>query len=240
MHLGNTTPRIVRDDDLGGFPAGRMLDVMRALTAVLSLPQAEAERADALIVPSGQGEVWRITHAIRLWETRPSLRLLLIANGNPAETTYDELSLAYLRGLGLRRLDGVHVQAEPAPNTALQAGWIAAQVSDLRIRSFGLVVSPYHLLRAYLTALKALDRHGLRVPIWPAPVAISPDTRVPETGATAYDLLPGEIHRILTYADRGWISTPTELRTYLGWLWAAPMNDAALAEKSAYFWPNSQ
>ncbi|GAB7036289.1 hypothetical protein JCM9533A_01360 [Catenuloplanes niger JCM 9533] len=222
MHLGNTTtPRIVRDDDLGDVPAGRMLDVMRAMTAVLSLPQAAAERADALIVPSGQGEEWRITHAIRLWETRPELRLLLIANGNPAETTYDELSPGYLRGLGLRRWDGVHVQAEPAPNTALQAGWIADRVAELGISGFGLCVSPYHLLRAYLTVLKALDRRGLRVPVWPVPVAVSPDARVPETGATAYELLPGEIQRILTYADRGWLATPAELRAYLGWLWSS-------------------
>nr|WP_307248573.1 ElyC/SanA/YdcF family protein [Catenuloplanes indicus] len=198
-----------------------MLDVMRALTAVLSLPQAEAERADALIVPSGQGEEWRITHAIRLWETRPDLRLLLVANGNPAETTYDPLSLDYLRGLGLRRTAGVHVQAEPAPNTALQAGWIAAQVAELHVRSFGLVVSPYHLLRAYLTVLKALDRRGLRVPIWPVPVAVSPDSPVPETGATAYELLPGEVHRIITYTARGWLASPAELRTYLGWLWSS-------------------
>lgn len=219
MQLGMTTPRIVRDDDLDHVSAGRMLDVMRAMTAVLSLPQAAAERADALIVPSGQGEEWRITHAIRLWEANQDLRLLLIANGNPSETTYDELDLGYLRGLGLRREDGVHVQAEPAPNTALQAGWIAGRVRALGISSFGLVVSPYHLLRAYLTVLKALDREALRVPMWPVPVAVSPDTRVPETGATADDLLPGEVTRMISYMDRGWLATTGELRTYLRWLW---------------------
>ncbi|MFI5841163.1 YdcF family protein [Catenuloplanes sp. NPDC051500] len=220
MQLGSTTPRIVRDDDLDGIPAARILDVMRAMTAVLSLPQSAADSADALIVPSGQGEEWRITHAIRLWEANPRLRLLLIANGNPAEVTYDALTLDYLRGLGLRRMDGVHVQAEPAPNTALQALWIADRVQALRIASFGLVVSPYHLLRAYLTVLKALDRAGARVPMWPVPVAVSPETRVPETGATAYDLLPGEVSRIISYMDRGWIASTGELQSYICWLWA--------------------
>jgi hypothetical protein len=220
VQLGSTTPRLVSDDDLDRFPATRMLDVIRATTAVLSLPRSAADSADALIVPSGQGEEWRITHAIRLWEANPRLRLLLIANGNPAEVTYDELTLPYLRGLGLRRTDGVHVQAEPAPNTALQAAWIAERVDALRIDGFGLVVSPYHLVRAYLTVLKALDRAGLRVPMWPVPVAVSPEVRVPETGATAYDLLPGEVTRILTYMDRGWIASTGELRSYICWLWS--------------------
>ncbi|WP_310376380.1 YdcF family protein [Catenuloplanes atrovinosus] len=197
-----------------------MLDVMRAMTGVLSLPQAAAERADALVVPSGQGEEWRLTHAIRLWERHPGPRLLLVANGNPAEATYDELSLDHLRGLGLCRLEGVHVQAEPAPNTALQAEWIADRVAALGIRSLALVVSPYHLVRAYLTVLKALDRAALRVPMWPVPVAVAPDTPVPETGADAYRLLPGEVARIITYADRGWLATTGELRAYLRWLWA--------------------
>lgn len=220
MQLGSTTPRLVSDDDLDRFPAARMLDVIRATTAVLSLPQSAVDSADALIVPSGQGEEWRITHAIRLWEANPRLRLLLIANGNPAEVTYDELTLDYLRGLGLRRTAGVHVQTEPAPNTALQAAWIAERVHALRIDGFGLVVSPYHLVRAYLTVLKALDRAGLRVPMWPVPVAVSPEVRVPETGANAYDLLPGEVTRILTYMDRGWIASTGELRSYVRWLWS--------------------
>ncbi|WP_033344116.1 YdcF family protein [Catenuloplanes japonicus] len=220
MQLGSTTPRIVHDRELDGIPVARMLDVMRATTAVLSLPQAAADTADALIVPSGQGEEWRITHAIRLWEANPRLRLLLIANGNPAETTYDALTPDYLHGLGLRRTAGVHVQADPAPNTALQAAWIADRVAALGITSFGLVVSPYHLVRAYLTVLKALGRAGLCVPMWPVPVAISPDARVPETGATAYDLLPGEVARMVTYMDRGWIATTGELRDYVCRLWS--------------------
>lgn len=30
---------------------------------------------------------------------------------------------------------------------------------------------------------------------------------------------PGEVQRILTYQDRGWVATPAELRQYLRWLW---------------------
>ncbi|MGW0150842.1 hypothetical protein ACWDVU_35285 [Streptomyces sp. NPDC003333] len=143
-----------------------------------------------------------------------------MANGNPAEKTYTEITLGRLRSLGLRRVEGVHVQAEPAPNTGRQAAWVADQVQARGIASLALTVSPYHLARVYLTVLKTFTRRGMRLPIIPLPVAVSPDTPVPETGATAYDLVPGEAKRILAYAEEGWVATPAELREYLRWLWS--------------------
>lgn len=219
MSPNRATPRIMRKEDLAGFTTGQLLDVMKALTAILTLPQSAACHVDALVVASGQGEEWRFTHAIRSWESNPALRHLLVANGNPAEETYVAITLDYLGSLGLRRLDGVCLQAEPAPNTGLQAAWIADRVKDRGITSVALTVSPYHLPRAYLTVLKAFNARGIRLPIIPVPVAVSPDTPVPETGATAYDLVPGEVNRILTYMDRGWVATPDELQQYLQWLW---------------------
>lgn len=211
--------RVVRDEELVGFTAGQFLEVMKALTVILTLPQSAADRVDALVVATGQGEEWRLTHAIRSWEANPRLRYLLVANGNPAEETYVRITLDYLRSLGLRRIEGVHLQAEPAPNTGIQAAWIVTQVRARGITSLALTVSPYHLARAYLTVVKALTGSGIRLPVIPLPVAVPPDTPVPETGATAYDLVPGEIKRILNYMDRGWVATPEEVQQYLRWLW---------------------
>ncbi|MEU4477089.1 hypothetical protein AB0F68_03325 [Micromonospora sp. NPDC023966] len=193
---------------------------MKALTVILTLPQSAADHVDALVVATGQGEEWRLTHAIRSWEANPQLRHLFVANGNPAEATYVEVTLDYLRSLGLRRVEGVHLQAEPAPNTGRQADWIVSQVQARGITSLALTVSPYHLARVYLTVLKALGRSGLRLPVIPLPVAVSPGTPVPETGATAYDLVPGEVKRILDYMREGWVATPAELQEYLEWLWS--------------------
>ncbi|MCW3816610.1 hypothetical protein ONA91_19375 [Micromonospora sp. DR5-3] len=193
---------------------------MKAVTMILTLPQSAADHVDALVVATGQGEEWRLTHAIRSWEADPALRHLLVANGNPAEQTYVEITLDYLRSLGLRRTNGVQLQAEPAPNTGLQAAWIVNQVRTRGITSLALAVSPYHLARVYLTVLRAFTRAGFRLPLIPLPVAVSPDTPVPETGATAYDLVPGEIKRILTYMDDGWVATPEEVQQYLRWLWS--------------------
>jgi hypothetical protein len=144
----------------------------------------------------------------------------LVANGNPAEDTYVDLSLDYLRGLGLRRFDGVCLQTEPAPNTGLQARWITDQIQTRDITSLALTVSAYHLPRLYLTVLKELIRSGVRVPLIPVPAYFSPSASIPESGASTYDLVPGEMKRILTYMDKGWVATPEELEHYLHWLWS--------------------
>ncbi|RKN20183.1 hypothetical protein D7147_13955 [Micromonospora musae] len=217
--MNGPTPRVVRAEELAAFTAAQLLDMTRAVMAILALPQPAADRVDALVVPTGQGEEWRLTHAIRRWQANRNIRHLLVANGNPAEETYQEIDLPYLRGLGLRRLDGVRLQAEPAPNTGLQAAWIAAHVEELDIASLALAVSAYHLPRVYLTVLKALSRGGIRIPLVPDPVPVAPDAAAPETRATAYDLLPGEVERILRYAEKGWVATFEELLVYLRWLW---------------------
>ncbi|MFG2008527.1 ElyC/SanA/YdcF family protein [Micromonospora sp. NPDC048868] len=220
MNPHGGTPRVVTEEDLAGFTAGQFLDVLKALTAILTLPRSAADHVDALVVATGQGEGWRLRHAIRDWEANPGLRHLLVTNGNPAEQTYVDLTLDHLRGLGLRRAEGVCLQAGPAPHTGRQAAWIADRARGLGVASLALVVSPYHLPRAYLTVLKALDRRNLRLPVIPVPVAVSPDTPVPETGATAYDLVPGEVKRILTYMDEDQVATLGELQQYLRWLWS--------------------
>ncbi|TNH26603.1 hypothetical protein FHG89_20445 [Micromonospora orduensis] len=215
-----TTPRVVAGADLAGFTSGQLLDVLTAVTVILALPQSAAAHVDAIAVATGQGEEWRLTQGIRSWEANPRVRHLLVANGNPAEATYTDITLDHLRGLGLRRIDGVVLQTEPAPNTGLQADWIVRQVRDLNIASLALVVSPYHLPRAYLTVLKAASRAGVRLPVIPVPVAVDPHTPVPETGATAYDLMGGEVRRILTYQGAGWVATTDELQQHLRWLWS--------------------
>ncbi|BCJ61738.1 hypothetical protein Jiend_51600 [Micromonospora endophytica] len=191
MSRSSVTPRIARDDDLAGFTAGQFLAVTKALTMILALPPSAGDHVDALVIASGQGEEWRFTHAIRSWEANLDLRYLLVANGNPTEKTYVEITLGYLRSLGLRRTNGVHLQAEPAPNTALQAAWIVSQVKDHGITSLALAVSPYHLPRAYLTLLKAFNEAGVRLPIIPAPVAVAPDRLVQKPAPPPTTSYPG-------------------------------------------------
>ncbi|SNS93509.1 hypothetical protein [Actinoplanes regularis] len=231
MKFDIATPRILGTEELVGLPPDRLLDVVTSVTTILSLPHSAAGRVEALAIPVGQGEEWRLTEAIQRWETNPRLRHLLVANGNPAEQTYVDVTLDYLRGLGLRRVDGVLVQRETAPNTGLQAAWIVRQIREYGIGSLAVTVSAYHLPRVFLTVLRELDRNGIRIPLIPVPVAVAPDVPVPETGATSYDLIPGETKRILAYLDKGWVATPNDLRRYLNWLWNN--HQALLQDQSA-------
>ncbi|WFE31555.1 ElyC/SanA/YdcF family protein [Micromonospora sp. WMMD975] len=214
-------PRIVRPEAFADVPPDRLLALLEAVTMILTIPGRAAERVDALVVPTGQGEDWRLTDAIRAWEAGPALRHLLVAGTNPAERTHRPLTLDRLRDLGLRRVDGVVLQAEPATDTGRQAAWIVDRVRALGIGSVALVVSPYHLVRVYLTVLRAADAAGLRLPMVPLPVAVAPHEPVPETGAAGYDLVAGEVGRLLRYADEGWVASPQRLRDHLRWLWTA-------------------
>jgi hypothetical protein len=214
-----TIARVLPDDELAGYPAGRFLDVMRALTMILTLPAEAAADVDAVAVLTGQGETWRLAHAVADRETNPARRHLLVATTNAAEATYAPITPDTLRGLGLRRTGGVHIQAVAAADTGVQAAWIAAQIREHDITGLALAVSPYHLPRAYLTVLRACEDRGIRIPLLPMPVPVAPSTVVPESAANAWDMLPGELRRILDYADRGWIATPAQLRAYVDWLW---------------------
>lgn len=216
---GTRASRLVAQQDLAGLDPARLMELMAAVVAILTVPAVAGDRVDALAVPVGQGEQWRLSAVIERWESNRAIRRLLVTNGNPAEQTFREVTPEYLRELGLRRLDGVHIQREPAPNTAIQAAWIADRVEEFDLGAVGVVVSAYHLPRVYLTVLKEFIKRGRPVPLVPLPVQLSPLYPSPETGTNQLDLVPGEALRMLRYADLGWIASPDELRVYLDWLW---------------------
>ncbi|MCA2218378.1 hypothetical protein [Jidongwangia harbinensis] len=85
---------------------------MEILLGILAMARWPFGPVDAIAVPTGQGEEWRVTQAIQLWERDRSTRHLLVANGNPAERTYVPITRGYLGELGLQRQVGVHLQEE--------------------------------------------------------------------------------------------------------------------------------
>lgn len=107
-----------------------------------------------------------------------------------------------------------------AHHTVEQAEWIAATVAELKIESLSLFVSAYHLLRAYCTILNVFVRDGLQIPMIPAPALVSPSTLVPETGLSAWELVAGEVERIMKYQDKGDVISLQQLELYLSWLWS--------------------
>lgn len=200
-----------------------------------SVPQEAARRVDAIAVYPGLGEYWRVTSAVNAWDDSNSrARSLLVAGVFYDGETLDPLTGGEASGpitverlqqepTNLQRTDGVCIQ-QNARHTREQADWLIGRVSEKNTASVALHVSPYHLLRAYLTTVKAFARNGVDpVPIIPVPVRVAPSMVIPETGNTGWGSFPGEAARIERYQESGDIANHEQLRRYIDWLWEQPI-----------------
>jgi hypothetical protein len=186
---------------------------------ILSIPRIT--QVDALAVLQGLGENARILHAISLWENRTGMmKNLLIAGQNSTERSFQRLTTKALQQapFNLTRTHGIIIQEE-AKNTKEQALWVSNQIVDLGLRSCALCAPPYHIVRAYLTVLKALSKPVILIP---EPAPLMPRSLVPEVMIEADDMIAGECSRIEKYQEIGYIATLADLKKYLDWLWKQP------------------
>jgi hypothetical protein len=209
------------------------IDLAMTVNAVTNIPRSLRGVCAILVVP-GQGEWTRLTYAIRMFNLHPEIKYLLIAGHTWNEKAFAKLDIPYLRKLGLTRSDGevrftdwdnlpnaecrtdeVVVKAH-AYHTLEQASWMVEKVQELGITSLALVAPPYHVVRVFLTMLKAFLRHGLEpIPMIPFSVPESLETTSPQNDMPMWDLQPGEFERIRTYREKGDVATLAELRAYL-------------------------
>jgi hypothetical protein len=193
------------------------VELLGAAIMVYSIPPVATQ---ALAVFPGKGEVWRIQDAIRSWERKDqTAEYLLVANNNLKEKPPVLLDLPTLKAppFGLTRETGVHF-GEPVDNTKDQADFVSKMAKERNISSITLFVSPYHLLRAYLTLLKALLADGIL--LIPAPTPVAPFTCIPvSSNENAWQLVPGEASKIIENQEKGDVANVAELTKYLMWLW---------------------
>ncbi len=199
-------------------------DLAAMTMMVYSVPRRQ-KKCQALVVFPGMGETWRLEQVIAAWENQAVYRarhLLVAGTEWKIETT--NIRPPIIKNLKrkpylLRRMANVHAQ-DHAHHTREQAVWVVEMVQKLRIKTLALFVSPYHLLRAYLTLLKTFINVNIPpVKMIPVPVNISPDTIIPETGTDAWSLVQGEMLRIKAYQHKGDVATLEELQQYLSFLW---------------------
>lgn len=198
-------------------------NILAKMTAmILSLPRVVT---DAITVFPGRGENERLQHAVKVWETNPTGRFFLVAGTKwttEKTTAQPTMELLSQEQYGLKTTNGVIIHNH-ANITTEQTGWVVLNIQKLGITSIGLVVTPYHLIRAYLTLLKETLKSGIQIPIIPLPVPKAPDALVLEDNTDAWALFDGEMARILTYQEKGDVATPEELKKYLAWLWKQPL-----------------
>lgn len=199
----------------------QMKDIVAMAVMLGSIPR-KINSIDTLVVVPGQGENWRVQEAISVWD-KPfsSAKYLLISGQYWEEKKYIPLDLEHLqkKPFNLKRSRGFYSQVR-ARHTKEQAYWIVEKVQELKVKSIALFVSPYHILRAYCTLLRTFNETETSwVPMIPIPVAVSPYTPIPETGASAWNLVPGEVERIIEYQKKGDVSSYDEFVSYINWLW---------------------
>lgn len=192
----------------------------------LSLPQKLGLKVDALCTFTGQGEDVRIIQPAKMYWENPQTknRFFLIPGHHKAERHWRDMTLGTLtkEPFNFKRLDGVTV-TPPLVTTKDQAELIVAKIQELGVTSLGVISSPFHLLRAYLTVLGQMKIAGVRILVIPVPVYVSPHTLVPEQGVDAWELAQGEVERIFSYQEKGDLASYSDLKAYLRWLWEQPL-----------------
>jgi hypothetical protein len=191
---------------------------------LLSFPRGIEECAQAVAVFNGEGEIWRMTHALKNWKKHEvGMRLFLIAGYfDEREKKDPESALGLLKKppFSLVSTDSIHIKMDTG-NTKEQAEWVAEMVREFDIKSLALYVSHYHLVRAFRALLREFIKRGMPwISLIPVPVTISPEVRIPGSNVSAWALVPGEQVRIERYQGTGDVATPGEVREYLDWFWS--------------------
>jgi hypothetical protein len=197
--------------------------LMSMATLLYGLPRP-IDRVDAIAVLPGLGESWRIIDGVQAFNDNSSAQHLFIAGINDIEKTKVQPTLKNLSmpPFNLIRTENVHIQ-ENAAHTKAQAEWLVEQVRANSVKSLALFVSPYHLLRAYCTVLKAFTKAGITIPLIPMPVAVNPATIIPETEVDAWTMSNGEKERIIKYQALDDVATHQELKDFMAWLCQQPI-----------------
>lgn len=188
---------------------------------VMSFDKSVALEVEALSPLPGLGEP-RIAPAVKAFEQSKTAKYLLIGGAHTKELTYEDLSMASLRrNYGLRRRKGVLVE-HTTDHTAEQVDWVMQQTRDLEVSSLAIFTSPYHLLRAFATAIKSMNKLEMNwipiIPIWTGCLL----DRVPEHASfgwntTGADLVAGEVDRF-NGRYPGDVASYEETMAYLRWL----------------------
>lgn len=200
-------------------------DIVAMTTMILSVPRP-IQTIDAFVVLPGMGEFWRVRDAIIYWEKKIicsyQVRFLIITGHNKREKTSETIDIERLKKCPYelthikRVICGGH-----AEHTKEQTDWVCKKVQELGIKSIALFASPYHIVRAYLTLLKSVLNMESEnfLPIIPVPTPVAPGTIIPETGTSAWEMVPGEVKRIIEYQKKGDVASLGELKDYIEELW---------------------
>jgi hypothetical protein len=188
---------------------------------IYSVPR-RTNNIDCLVVFPGMGEDWRVIQAVEICNKYRNITTLLIGGVDTTETTYKKITTGTLQDASSKpiRPDVKVIFQDAASQTNHQTDWVVKEAAINNFSAIGLLVSPYHLLRAYCTLLSSFESSNISlIPVLPISVLISPDTIIPETGVDAWRMAMGEYERIQKYQQKGDVASYAQAKDYINWLW---------------------
>jgi hypothetical protein len=169
--------------------------------------------ADAVVVFTGDGRV-RLDAAYTAIMHNRAAPYLVLSGGvdDPPHSLLADLmaKMAVVQGVPPERL----IVDNASQNTHEQSVWLAREIRRRGWQAVTLVVSAYHMPRAFLTTVKALADTPCRVmPLTPiARWHGSPDGQL----HTRAELLADELRKIEEYGAKGHVASYAEGLAYLG------------------------
>lgn len=201
----NAIPRVADEVDDNAMV---MSLTMRVLTT-----KWKPSAVDAIAPLSGQDDLKRFKEPIKIFN-RSAAKFLIVGRAKKDEETFHPLHQAGLvRHCGLRRLDGF-ITTDHLDNTGDQVQWVMKTADLLQVESLALFTSPYHIFRAFGTAIQTLGEDESNwIPILPIFTG-ELDDPVPELVKQGlpyygYDMVANEIKRYFTYSDKARINPAT-------------------------------
>lgn len=164
----------------------------------------------------------RSSHPVRgLWVARMNTDNEPGALGNTEKGVLECLN-ALPRAPYLSKMDWANFRVQGhTDNTRTQSDWVVEQLASLETPpiAVSLCVTPWHLPRAYMTLVQAMLDARMMIPIIACPTYQSPERVIELYGVPAWEMVRGEVNRILRYQSEGDIASFKELRDYLNWLY---------------------
>ncbi len=173
-------------------------------------------KADAIVCLTGEDGDARLTYASGLMHQRGA-NFVMLSGGVDSESQQSAETL-YPKLLGMGIAPDRIILEKESTNTREQAVNVVAYAQEKGWQRLILVASAYHITRAYLTFLKALQEigqdeaiHLLAVPVSHTPWFGSPKG----CERTRRELFIGEMGKIALYQDKGHVASFADGMNYL-------------------------
>lgn len=167
----------------------------------IALEKIPLKRCDAIVLFTGEGEVKRIIHAVRLFQKGYAWKL--VAAGGTLDPCFESLIANLLGDTANCIFSGANFT-----NTHQQAVWVSETLRrNPEIRSAIVVSAWYHLPRTFLTFLKVLIDNNQKIEL---------ATSSPQ-GGEIYEIgfITAEERKIIDYQQEGDVATLGDLNDYL-------------------------